>query len=320
MTANIILIGADQVRRALGPCQAVEAIGAALRAGLDPAADPARMIVPTAHGQLLLMPAAGGDHAGVKVATVAPGNPTRGLPRIQGCYLLFDAATLSPVALLDGGALTTLRTSAVSIAAVLPFLRDGAHPRSVAVFGTGPQATAHVAALAAHCDLGEVTYLARRPQHVQPPHHGPVPVTVTATAGAEARRVLRRADVVVCATTAREPLFDSTLLGDRAVVLAIGSHEPDAREVDGPLLTRAHVIVEDVATATREAGDIILAVHEGHTGTTDLIPIRRIVTDPASVRFDRPVLFKSTGMAWEDLVIATAVHREIGWAGGRSGC
>jgi ornithine cyclodeaminase/alanine dehydrogenase-like protein (mu-crystallin family) len=315
MIESIALIGGDQVCRLLSPRQAVEAIGAALRAGLDPAADPARMVVPTVHGQMLLMPAAGGDHAGVKVATVAPGNTARRLPRIQGLYLLFDAATLSPVALLDGIALTTLRTPAVSVAAVLPFLRDGAYPLRVAVFGTGPQGIAHVDTLvdtlAGHRDLGEVTYLARRPESTEAPDHGPVPVTVTAAGGAEADRVLGRADVVVCATTAREPLFDSALIGDRAVVLAVGSHEPDAREVDGALIARAHVVVEDIATAMREAGDIILAASEGHAPTADLIPIRRVVTDPASVRFDRPVLFKSTGMAWEDLVIATAIHQRL---------
>jgi ornithine cyclodeaminase/alanine dehydrogenase-like protein (mu-crystallin family) len=315
MIENIALIGGEQVRRLLGPRQAVEAIGVALTAGLDPAADPARMVVPTAHGQLLLMPSAGGDHAGVKVATVAPGNTARGLPRIQGLYLLFDAAALSAVALLDGIALTTLRTPAVSVAAVLPFLRDDASPLRVAVFGTGPQGVGHVVTLAdtlaGQRDIGEVTYLARRPESTAAPDHGPVPVTVTAAGSPEAERVLRRADVVVCATTAREPLFDSALIGDRVIVIAVGSHEPDAREVDGTLVARAHVVVEDVATAMREAGDIILAISEGRTSAADLIPMHRVVTDPPSVRFDRPVLFKSTGMAWEDLVVATAVHQRL---------
>ena len=315
MIESVALIGGDQVRRLLSPRQAVEAIGAALTAGLDPAADPARMVVPTAHGQVLLMPAASHDRAGVKVATVVPDNASRGMPRIQGLYLLFDAITLSPVALLDGIALTNLRTPAVSVAAVLPFLRDGATPLRVAVFGTGPQGIGHVRTLAdtlaGHRDLGQVTYLARRPESTVAPDHGPVPVTVAAASSGEADQVLGRADVVVCATTARAPLFDSALIGDRTVVVAVGSHEPDAREVDGALVARAHVVVEDVATAVREAGDIILAVGEGHATAADLIPIRRVVADPASVRFDRPVLFKSTGMAWEDLVIATEIHHRL---------
>ena len=90
---------------------------------------PGRMAVPLAAGQFLLMPAElaaasdGPSAVGIKVATVAPGNAGSGVPRIQGLYLLFDATTLSPQAVLDGSALTTLRTPAVSVAAVLPRLR-----------------------------------------------------------------------------------------------------------------------------------------------------------------------------------------------------
>ena len=77
--------------------------------------------------------------------------------------------------------------------------------------------------------------------------------------------MLRAADVVVCATTARTPLFDSTLLTDDVIVIAIGSHEPDARELDGALMGRAQVVVEDVATALRECGDVVLAIADGRS-------------------------------------------------------
>jgi ornithine cyclodeaminase/alanine dehydrogenase-like protein (mu-crystallin family) len=89
---------------------AVEALRAALLDGLDPEHDHARTRVPLTHGELLLMPSEWGRYAGVKVASVAPGNPARGLPRIQGTYLLLDAETLAPLASLDGVALTTVRT------------------------------------------------------------------------------------------------------------------------------------------------------------------------------------------------------------------
>ncbi|NEC23729.1 ornithine cyclodeaminase family protein, partial [Streptomyces parvus] len=82
-----------------------------------------RAVVPLVHGQGLLMPAEYGGWYGVKVATVAPGNPARGLRRINATYLLHDSATLTPVALLDGVALTALRTPAVSVAACLERLR-----------------------------------------------------------------------------------------------------------------------------------------------------------------------------------------------------
>jgi ornithine cyclodeaminase/alanine dehydrogenase-like protein (mu-crystallin family) len=311
MTDTVPFFDEEQIRRRLSPREAVRAISAALRAGLDPGADPARMTIPTAHGQLLIMPATGADHAGVKVVTVAPANTTRGLPRIQGLYLLFDATTLTPAALLDGAALTAVRTPAVSVAAVLPWLTGDTDPLRIAVFGTGPQGRGHVdtltAILTGHRSPDRVTYLTRRPGSVQIPDHGTIPVTLAEAGTTDADEALTHADVVVCATTARTPLFDSTLLSNHAIVLAVGSHEPDAREVDGALLARAHVIVEDVATALREGGDVVLAVAERHLTPADLIPLGRAVTDPVSIRLDRPIVFKSTGMAWEDLVIATAI-------------
>ncbi|GAA3036313.1 ornithine cyclodeaminase family protein [Streptosporangium longisporum] len=316
MTEHVPLITGDHLRRLLGPRQAVRVVTDALRGGLDPAADPARTVVPTAHGHLLLMPAESGARTGVKVVTVAPDNPAHGRPRIQGFYLLFDARTLSPVALIDGIALTTLRTPAVSVAAVLPLLRRARDPLRVAVFGAGPQGRGHVDTLldtlSGHRRLAEVTYLVRDPRRAGVPGHGAVPVTVAASGGERATRAVSRADVVVCATTAREPLFDSALLHDRAVVIAVGSHEPGAREVDGALTGRAHVVVDDVATALREAGDVVQAIGEGNLDAARLIPMRRIVTDPASVDLDRPVLFKSTGMSWQDLVVATAAHERLG--------
>jgi ornithine cyclodeaminase len=118
---------------------------------------------------------------------------------------------------------------------------------------------------------------------------------------------LRTADVVVCATSAREPLFDAGLIADAAVVIAVGSHEPDARELPAALCARATVVVEDPDAALREAGDVVLAITDGALRADDLVPMRDVVT--AAVRPDpaRPLVFKSTGMSWEDLVVAEAV-------------
>jgi ornithine cyclodeaminase/alanine dehydrogenase-like protein (mu-crystallin family) len=282
---------------ALGPAGAVRAITDALRGGLDPATDTPRSAVGLAHGQFLLMPSEAPAAAGVKVATVAPGNPARGLPRIQAVYLLFDGETLALRAVLDGTALTTLRTPAVSVAAVLPALPD--RPLRVAVVGAGPQATGHVATLAAVRPLAGATHLVRDPSRT--------PLEAVRLGSADADEALRAADVVVCATSARSPLFDSSLLRDDAVVVAVGSHEPDARELDAPLLGRATVVVEDVATALREAGDVVLAIAEGALTGADLVPVRDLVTGAVPPPADRPLVFKSVGMSWQDLVVAEAV-------------
>jgi ornithine cyclodeaminase/alanine dehydrogenase-like protein (mu-crystallin family) len=282
---------------ALRPAAAVRAIRAALRDGLDPAADPPRTVVDLTAGQFLLMPSEIPAAAGVKVVTVAPGNPARNLPRVQAGYLLFDRETLALRAVLDGTALTTLRTPAVSVAAVLDRLPD--RPLQVAVIGAGPQASAHVATLAAVRPLGQVGYLVREPSRTT--------LAAVRLHSPAADEALRTADVVVCATSARSPVFDSDLLRDDAVVVAVGSHEPDARELDAQLLGRATVVVEDIATALREAGDVVLAIAEGALTATDLVPMREAVTGVQVLPAGRPVVFKSVGMAWQDLVVAEAV-------------
>ena len=280
---------------ALGPAAAVDAIRGALRAGLDPAADPARTAVDLANGQILLMPAQTAATAGVKIVTVAPDNPRHDLPRIQAAYLLFDQETLTLQAILDGTALTTLRTPAVSVAAVLDRLPR--RPVRVAVVGAGAQAVGHVSTLAAVRPLEDATYLVRNPAREDARELG----------STQADETLRSADVVVCATSARSPVFDSTFVRDDAVVIAVGSHEPDARELDAALLGRATVVVEDVATALREAGDVVLAVADGALDPADLLPMREVVTGASTPPPERPLVFKSVGMAWQDLVVAGAV-------------
>jgi ornithine cyclodeaminase/alanine dehydrogenase-like protein (mu-crystallin family) len=290
------MLGPEAVA-ALGPAAAVHAVIDALRGGLDPADDPARSSVQLTNGEFLLMPSQSAAAAGVKIVTVAPHNPARGLPRIQAAYLLFDRSDLSLRAVLDGTALTTLRTPAVSVAAVLDRLPDRA--LRVAVIGAGPQATAHVRTLAAVRTLEDATYLVRDPSRTA--------LAAVALGSPSANEALASADVVVCATAARSPVFDSSRVPADAVVIAVGSHQPDARELDAQLLGRASVIVEDVATALREAGDVVLAIADGTLDPGDLVSMRDAVTSSVVLPVGRPVVFKSVGMAWQDLVVATAV-------------
>lgn len=303
MTSSAVpFFDARAIARLVPPERAVGAIEAALRGGLDPAAGIARTSVPLPAGELLLMPAWSASHAGVKLASIAPGNAALGLPRINAVYVLFDGATLRPVALLDGSALTTLRTPAVSMAAIRS--RLGPDPLRVLVFGAGPQGRGHICALGAVATLSTVDVVVRSPEAVD--REG-LPFRVLQAGSTEVLAALREADVVVCATTARRPLFDSALLSDRAAVIAIGSHEPDAREVDAALCRRATVIVEDVATALRECGDVVLAIREGMLTPDRLVPIRDVVRGAVPLG-PGPVLFKGSGMAWQDLVIAETVR------------
>jgi ornithine cyclodeaminase/alanine dehydrogenase-like protein (mu-crystallin family) len=315
-------LDAATVTRLLPMADAIDALEFALRQGLDPSADPGRTIVPVPAGQILLMPSAtplppAPPYAGVKLVTVAPGNAERGLPRIQGVYLLLDGQTLVPLAIVDGIALTSLRTPAVSAVAVR-HLADAAAHRLV-IFGTGPQAWGHVEAIRQIRPIEHVGVVGRRADRVMSF------VKRCRAAGLAADPAspgaVAEADIVCCCTTARQPLFDSARLASHATVVAIGSHEPDAREVDEDLVRAATTVVEARSVALREAGDIVQAIQLGARTAASLATLDELVRGTVAVAPDRPRLFKSTGMAWEDLVTASALYqrwleREGGAAGG----
>ena len=278
---SVPFIDAAEVARRLAVPEAADALEAALLNGLDPEADPPRGAVELDRGELLLMPSGAAGDPVVKLVTVG------GEPRIQGVCVVFDGATLAPLALVDGIAVTNLRTAAVSALAVRRLAVPDA--RRLLVFGRGPQAHAHVEALRATHPIERIDMVGR--------DHGPVDELVAA------------ADIVCCCTTAREPLFDGTLVADHAVVVAIGSHEPEARETDEALAARATIVVESRASALREAGDVILAIESGATISRELVTLGELVRGEAEPAAGRPRLFKSTGMAWEDAVVAARLAR-----------
>ncbi|MEU5682543.1 ornithine cyclodeaminase [Streptomyces venezuelae] len=302
-------IDAGAIERLVPMSAAIDALEVVLAAGLDPEAEPDRGVVDVPGGQLLMMPSATASYAGVKVATVTPGNADRGLPRVQGLYVLLDGGTHTPLALLDGIALTSLRTPAVSGVAVGKLAVPDVG--RLVVFGTGPQAWGHVEAVrAVRPGLRHVDVVARNADRVT--DFVARCRALGLSASAATADAVAHADVVCCCTTAREPLFDSTLLPDHATVAAVGSHEPDAREVDARLVGRATVVAESRAVAARECGDLVLAAAEGTFDLARVHTLDALVRGEVRVAQGRPRLFKSAGMAWEDLAVAAAAYER--WA------
>ena len=295
---------------AISPAEAVGAIQDALLAGFDTGTDHVRSTEKLTQGDFLLMPSEVGPHAGIKVITISPENPGRGLPRIQGLYVLFDSETLTPQLLMEGAALSNIRTPAVSLAATEGALLRATEPLNVVVFGAGPQGIDHLATLKAvlgsRRHISSVTFVVRTPRPIDV-----ADATVVEAESADAEAAVAAAGIIICATTAHTPLFDSAGVRDDAVVIAVGSHEPDARELDSALMARAQVIVEDVPTALRESGDVILAIEEGVLSPERLLTMADVICGRTQLEADRPVVFKSSGMSWEDLAVASAISRAM---------
>lgn len=288
-------LDASAVDRLLSPADAVEMLRGALL-GVSEVTAPPRASIPTQGGHILLMPACDGRFFGLKVAGVAPDNPTAGLPRITGTYQLFDAKTHLPQAVIDGPALTLLRTAALSALAV-----DVLAPPAVdhmLIFGTGPQAAAHLEAIIAVRNPGRITVAGRTPESSAAfaRAHGVEPGAPEGVA---------TADLVVCCTSAIAPLFDGRLLRPSGVVVAMGSHTADARELDAEVLRGASIVVEEEATARREAADVAEALDAGVV--RELVPLSQCVRAARPVDQDVRRVFRSVGMAWEDLAVASAI-------------
>jgi ornithine cyclodeaminase/alanine dehydrogenase-like protein (mu-crystallin family) len=288
------VLGPAELRGALPWPVAIAALEAAFRDG-DPGDTPARSHLTVPGGELLLMPAhAAADGVGVKLVTLAPGNPAQGLPFIHAAYVLFSPGALAPEALLDGTELTAIRTAAVSALATDRLARPDA--RTLVVFGAGTQARAHVAAMRAVRPIEAVTIVGRDPARARALGEE----LGAAVAGPEA---VAGADIVCTCTTSAQPLFDGARLAPGTHVNAIGAYRADLRELDDATMRRATVVVETRAAALAEAGDVIQA----GLAPGALIELADVVRGTAAPRAPGAItVFKSVGLALEDLAIARA--------------
>lgn len=311
---SVPVIGVDAIDAALDRRGAVAAIEAALRDGVDVESDSPRLFSPLDRGEFLLMPTQSPEHAGIKVVTIAPHNSERGLPKIQAWYLVFDAETLSPLAILEGAHLTTLRTPAVTAVAVRGMLRaDPRGPRehidTLAVLGSGPQAEAHVRTLAALIPIGAVGIRGRNSTRVAEL------VARLRADGIPAQpgdgHDLRDADVIVTATSSSEPVIARADVDDDAVIAAVGSHGADHRELAADLVTDADLVVEARASAFRENGNLLQAreLDAWQAGRQAVANLPELVTGAFARREGHPAVYTGVGMSWEDLAVVAEILR-----------
>ena len=298
-----------------GP-DAYRAAVAALRAGLLDGVDrscPPRQRVDVAAGQLLVMPAESAEFVGVKVVASAPGNRERGLPTIQGTYLLMDSATLTPVWHAPAPTLTAVRTAAVSALALSELGTTGDAGNAAAgeaiVIGTGVQGAAHLEALAAVLGarhLGLIGRDSERTRAVAAAWSDRLGLTVRAAVLGD----LATAEVICCCTSSPTPLFAGEVIADGARLAAVGSHTPDAAELPAGLLSRAAVYLESRA-ALAEAGDVVQA-QRADPAVSVAGTLGELVRGEVRARERGPWVFKSVGEAWEDLCVAASMFRGAG--------
>lgn len=254
-------------------------------------------------GTLLLMPATNATHSGVKIVHVSPGNGARGLPAVHAAYLLSDAVTGRPVALLDGGELTDRRTAATSVLAA----RFLARPESarLLLLGSGRVAGALAEAYAASFPLTEIAIWSPRAANAQ------ALAQRLAAYGMPAHAVARPEpkgfDIISAATLSATPLVLGADLSAGTHLDLVGAYRADLREVDGAALARALVVVDTRAGGLSEAGDVVQAIAEGHITAADVVAELADLCrgrHPGRTAPGQITLFKSVGWAGEDLAAA----------------
>ena len=283
-----------EVRRHLRMADLVPAMARALAdLSAGRVVQPVRTMLPVeSQGFFAVMPAYTGA-LGAKLVTFFPDN--RDLPTHHALIVLFRPETGEPLVVMDGRLITEMRTAAASAVATDLLARRDASV--LAILGAGVQAGSHLEALRLVREFREVRVWSPRSGRAFAERHG-----VLASGSAE--EAVRGADVVVVATASRTPVLRGTWLAPGAHVNAVGAVRPDWRELDDETLRRARLYVDSRAAAVQEAGDVIAA-------GAPFAELGEVVagTRPGRQAAGEITLFKSVGVAVEDVVAAELVYR-----------
>ena len=268
-----------------------------------------------AGGLLGLMPAyrTGAEAAfALKAICVFPDNPARGLDAHQGGVLLFDGETGVPLALLNASAITAIRTAAVSAVATQVLARADAS--ELTIVGAGVEARTHLAAMASVRPVRRARVVSRNmerarrlAEEVRAEYSFPV------EAVADVAAAVAGADLIVTATNARTPVLRRAWVAPGAHINAVGACTPNARELDAETMAAASLFVDRRESAHAEAGDYLLALGEGAITPAHIrAELGEVLTGAAAGRTapDEITLFKSLGLAAEDLAAAAYVYQQ----------
>ncbi len=247
-------------------------------------------------GFLGLMPALTPDGLGLKAVTFYPSNAERGIPTHMATIFLIDPQTGMPLAIMDGRLITEMRTAAVSAAATK--LLASPDSKILAILGSGVQARSHVEAMRLVRQFEEIRVWSPTTEHAK---HFAKEIGATAISAEEA---VLGADVVVTVTNSTTPVLRGSWLKPGCHVNAIGACRPDWRELDDDAMSNV-VFVDSREGAMKESGDLILS------GGKIYAELGEALAGNVPTRADETTIFKSLGMAVEDIAAAVLVYRAV---------
>lgn len=262
-------------------------------------------------GVSLFMPAYGTSvrSTGLKLVTVMSQNPSKNLPLIHSAYLYVSAETGELLSLMDAEYLTSARTAVASALATEQLGKAGG--KVLGIFGTGVQAWGHIQAFTSLFEISQILlfpltrelgahFKARVEEQLG------IPTIVEDESG------LKEVDIICTCTTSSDPLFPLSSLKPGAHINAMGAYRPNTREIGSDVVAKSLLVVDSYEGALAEAGELVMAIEEGvitenhiFASLDEIISGKKQVPDTKN----HVTLFKSLGMAMEDLVAADIAYR-----------
>ncbi len=317
----MLVITGEELRQAVPMSAAMDAVTAAFaQLSAQQAQVPLRphLSIPPAEGLALIMPAylAGSNTLAVKLLTLFPHNlEQHQLPTINAVVLLFDTSNGLPVALIEGSALTALRTGAASGVATRFLAHRERH--GLALFGAGAQALPQAVAACQARGFYRIWIVNRTRTHAErlaeelrgygPPISRDIEIEIASSA----QEALEEADVICCATASSTPLFNDADVRPGTHINGIGSYRPTMQEVPAETVGRARIVVDQRQAAWSEAGDLIIARDQGFLkDDAQIAELGEVILGRAPGRSDEQQItfFKSVGNAVQDVAVAQVAY------------
>jgi alanine dehydrogenase len=283
---------------------------------------PQRLTTRVDRGSLAAMPAIGRKMTAVKVVTVHPQNPDRGLPAVQATVLLLRTDTGELLAIIDGTALTVIRTAAASAVATRYLSNSG--PADLGILGAGPLAAGHVRAMAVVRPLRQArVYSPHVRQRWQAFTTQLTGLDLDVQPADSAEDVVRSSNLLVLATSSTHPVLNWTWVRPGTHINAVGGHLPNERELDTETVSNSRIVCDSVEACWEEAGDLLIPLGEGAIQQEHAsISLGDVLLDRTQGRRSpsEVTVFKSVGLAFQDLCSATVAWENAMRAGmGKTG-
>jgi thiomorpholine-carboxylate dehydrogenase len=294
----IVFLDEEQVRKHLRMADLIPAMEKALiDFSAGKATQPVRQVISVdpPGGFYGIMPALTPEGLGQKIVTFYPPNAAKGIPTHMALIVLNDSQTGAPLAVMDGRLITEMRTAAVSAAATKLLIPKDA--KVLAILGSGVQARSHFEALQLVRSFEEIRVWSQTKSHAE---RFAKEINAKVTSQEDA---VRGADVIVTVTNSKTPILKGAWLKRGCHVNAVGACRHDWRELDDDAMRNSVVFVDSREAAMKESGDAILS------GAKIYAELGEALADKVDIKPSETTIFKSLGMAVEDIAAALLIYR-----------